>query len=87
MTTRLAIWSLRLASTPVTLLALASRLRSCASRVLRVSENRATPSSAIFSSGGVSLNVSANVVSAEDSCVVSRPLMVVVRSPKRVGRS
>ena len=47
----------------MTLFASASRLRSCASRVLSVSENRATPSSAVFSSGGVSLKVSANVVS------------------------
>ncbi len=66
-TTRSAIWSLRLASTPVTLLALANRLRSWWSRALRVSENRPTPSSASFRSGGVSRNVSPRVVSAEDN--------------------
>ena len=47
---RLTTWSLRSASTVVALLALASRPRSSASRSLRVCENRATPSTAIFSS-------------------------------------
>ena len=42
-------------------------------------------SSAIFKSGGVSLNVSANVVSAVDSCVVSKALMVEVISRLSAG--
>ena len=85
--TRPAICWLRLPSTAETLLAFPNRLRSCASRLLRVSENRATPCSAGLRSGGVSLKVFANVVSAEDNWVVSRPLIVVVRSPSASGRS
>ncbi|KMO67088.1 hypothetical protein MCHUDSM44219_05652 [Mycolicibacterium chubuense] len=82
-----AIWSLRLASTVVTVLASASRWRSWASRALRVSENWATLRRASLSCGGVSANVSASVVSDWESWLVSSALMVVVRSPRAVGRS
>ncbi|STZ72507.1 Uncharacterised protein [Mycolicibacterium fortuitum] len=64
---RLTTWSLRSDSTAVALSALASRLRNCSSRALRVRENRSTPATATFRSGGVSLNVSVRTASESDS--------------------
>ena len=82
---RLTTWPLRSASTAVDLLALVSSPRSCASRSLRVSENRATPSTAILSSGGVSENVSDNTLSESDNWLVFSPLIVVASSPSASG--
>ena len=67
------------------LLALVSSSRSCASFSLRVSENRATPSTATFRSGGVWEKVSASTRSESDSWSVFSPLIVVVRSPRASG--
>jgi hypothetical protein len=52
---------------------------------LSVSENRATPSTAILSSGGVSENVSDNTRSESDSWLVFSPLIVVASSPSASG--
>ena len=79
-----AIWSLRLASTRVTLLVSASRSRSLASRVLSVSEAGHLPQGEPQLGWRIS-KVSAIVVNADDSCAVSRPLSS--SSDRRARRS
>ncbi len=85
--TRLTIWLLRSASTLVALSALPSNPRNCASRSFSVSENRATPSIAIFNSGGVSENVADNTRSDSDNWSVFKPLIAVANSPSASGSS
>ncbi|CFE35398.1 Uncharacterised protein [Mycobacterium tuberculosis] len=83
--TRPTIWSVRLASTPVALAALASRLRSWLSRSSRVWASRATPCMALRKCAGVSAKVCARVASDSDSRSVCNPLIVAAKSPRASG--